>query len=98
MDNTLVTLLVLGVVALVALLAIFFGLPALLYLGATVEAFSVLAEGIDEYFNRPGLARVCCITSFLMIAGCCLVVIVAAIIGLQCFAESPPGICRLIGR
>ena len=98
MDNTVFTLIVLGIVVVGALAAIFMGIPALVHLGTVVEALAVLGQGIDEYFNRPGLSRVCCITTFLIISGCCLFLIAALLLGLRCFTDAAPGICRLIGR
>ncbi len=71
------TLLIIGTLCVGAIILIF-ALPLVERFSLYFEAINLLAEGIGEYFNNPGLVRLGCLIAVLMIVGCCIITIVGA--------------------
>ncbi len=98
MGEPLSTLLILAGLGCAGMLFIVFVIPFVMRIGAVAEVTSILMEGLGEYFGRPGLFRACCLVLLLLGLAGCVILVILAITGVQCFSSTPAPICRLIGR
>lgn len=97
--GALLPLLLMLCVGLGGLLALSWLLPMLLRVGSTLEALSILMQGLDEYFHSPWVSRSCCLIFFVAIFCACLGCLSLTLVGVHCFTSNNPiGLCRLIGR
>jgi hypothetical protein len=96
--STVAAILVFGGLVVIGLVGLFVVMPFIFQIASTAEAFNVLLEGIDEYFNRPGLGRTCCLAGCAGCIGMCLLGVVVVVIAVGCFTATPAAVCAIIGR
>ena len=93
--NVLIFLAGLGIAAVIVAMVVF---PLLGRLSLIIEAGSLLAEGLGEYFGNPRVVWIGCLVVLLTIGCCCCIVVVGAGALLTCGTANPSQLCRLIGR
>ena|SRR5689334_7525920 len=79
-------------------LFIVFVLPFLGRVSIGIEALSLLISGIGDYVGNPRIIWLGCLVVTLLVAACCIIVLVTVGAFLTCTTGNPSQICRLIGR
>ncbi len=93
-----VSLIVLGGLICLAIVVVVVIVPFFTRFGATLEALSILLEGLGEYFGNPRIVWLGCLIVSLTIIGCCIIAIIGGSALLTCFSNNPVPLCRLIGH
>ncbi|MEP7288067.1 MAG: hypothetical protein ABI947_20120 [Chloroflexota bacterium] len=91
-------LLFLGGLGIVALIVVMVVVPLLGRLTLIIEAGSLLAGGLGEYFGNSHVVWIGCVVVILIILSCCCIVVVGAGAILSCGTTNPSQLCRLVGR
>jgi Na+/pantothenate symporter len=97
-NSSTVVLAFLGGIACIAILVVVVIVPLLTRFAGTVEAVTLLMEGLGEYFGNARVVWLGCVIIVLTFVGCCIVGIVGGGVLLSCFTTNPAQLCRLIGR
>jgi hypothetical protein len=97
-DTSTIVLAFLAGIACLAILIVVVAVPILTQFAGTLEALSMLMEGLGDYFGNTRLVWLGCTVIALTIVGCCVLGVVGGGVLVTCFSGNPVQVCRLIGR
>jgi hypothetical protein len=98
LDSRTTALIFLGVMGFLGFIGIFVVLPIIARFSLAIEAFSLLSEGIGEYFGRPRIVMFGCLIIGMLCIGCCCITVALGGALLTCSTSTPSQFCRLIGQ
>ena len=96
--NDVHTLLTVGGLIVLGLLIIIIVVPLVGRLSLLIEAFSLLSEPLGDLFGNQRVVLLGCLVLGLVVAGCCVIALVAGSALLTCGSANPSGLCHMIGR
>ena len=97
-NNSTLVLAFLAGIACIGILVVAVIVPILTRFTGTLEALTLLMEGLGEYFGSARVVWLGCIVIVLTFVGCCIIGVVGGGVLLSCFTTNPGQLCRLIGR